>query len=376
VLGSLGDDPALALEVLGKLGNAVFGGITGQGSSPAIEVLEEHVPWLLRAGQRREALRAVQILDSIVRNQDRTESLHKRADIALRRIGRTNVMRSLLTQLKSTPGGDPETEELIYLLGSRSVARLLEELRDADERTLRLDLVDIFTVVGRMARAHGDDPDQVLAPLKLVLIPAAIAPPWYLVRNVVLVLGNVGTPNMRQELEVRLDQEQDSRILSEVALGLMNSASQETLELLGKSLLGGRLASPEAFRGLLPGLLKHGKKGTFKGIENLLRSGALDRNAVQVCQSTLIHELGQEAEAFLRRVLFARQFLSRRLIFSEEVRLATVDALAGVEGDWLDGLLERADKDPSQTVRARIAALRKEDATTGVQGAILDHQVD
>ncbi len=363
--------PGLALEVVGKLGNTIYGGATGVGEGPAIEVLEAHVPWLLQAGQRREALRAVQILDRLVADEQRTWSLRQRADIGLRRVGRSAVLRALLQQLKETPGGDPETEEVLYLLGARSVPRLLEELRDAPEKAVRLDLVDLLTVVGRMARAHGDDADAVLAPLDAVLDSGTQAP-WTLVRNVVLVLGNVGTPGMQARLQERLQEEQDPRVLSEIALGLMGSGSRETLQLLGSSLMGGRLASAEAFKSLLPALLEHDQKGTFKGLENLFTGGSLSPHATRASVTTLVAVLGERSEPFLRRVFTARPVFRRKLLFSEAVREAAIDALGEARGGWVDGLLQLAEQDPSARLRDRVADLRQQEAPTGIFKAIQD----
>jgi|GEM_PF-6387720 len=371
VIEALDDRPVLALEVLGKLGNAVYGGTTGEGSGPAIEVLEAHVPWLLQAGQRREALRAVQVLDSLVHDDGQTRSLRQRANTAMRRIARTSVIRSLLLQLRARDGGDPETEELLYLLGSRSVPRILEELRAGEDKAHRLDLVDVLTITGRMALAHGDDPDQVLAPLDAVL-DAGTQAPWFLVRNVVLVLGNVGTPKMRDRLEARLRDETEPRVLTEITLGLMTSASPETLKVLGASLLGGRLASPDAFRALLPALLEHDQKGTFKGLENLLRGGTLTVSAIAVSVSTLIDVLGERSEPFLKRVFTARPLFRRRLVFEERIRAPTVEALGQARGPWVDRLLQLAERDPSPRIRDRVADLRQEDAPTGVFRAVRD----
>jgi hypothetical protein len=371
VLEALDGKPFLALEVLGKLGNAVYGGTTGDGSGPAIEVLETHVPWLLQSGQRREALRAVQVLDRLVHDDQRTRSLRQRADIGLRRICRTSVVRSLLQQLKAFPGGDPETEELLYLLGSRSVARTLEELREADDKAVRLDLVDVLTVIGRMAQAHGDDPDEVFAPLDAVLDGGGQAP-WYLVRNVVLVLGRVGTPRMRERLVARLRDEQEPRVLTEITLGLMNSASKETLKVLGDSLLGGRLASAEAFQGLLPALLEHDQKGTFKGLENLLLGGTLSPHATRVSMNTLLHVLGERSEPFMKRVFNGRPLFRRRLVFDEATRAAAVEALGQARGPWVDRLLLLAERDPSAEIRDRVQDLRQEDSPTGVFRVVTD----
>ncbi len=371
VLDALEEKPGPAREAVSKLSNSVYGSPSGDAAAPAIEALEHLVPALLRSGHLLEPTRAVQVLSAMVSKEDHPGTLRARCNMALRRISRLGVLRSLLARLRAHPSGDPALEEVLFLLASSSVARLVEELRDADEREVRLDLVDVLTVVGRMAHARGQDADAVLAPLKRVL-ESGDTVPWYLVRNVALILGNVGTPGMREQLQARLREEREPRVISEVALGLMDSASPETVRLLGQTLFGGRLASPEAFEQLMPLLLEHDRRGTLKGIENLLLEGSLTPAAMTAALRALVITAEEESAPTLTRILTGRPLFRRNLSFSEPIRLAAVEALAAASGDWGKATLLKAASDPSTTVQARVQALVGEHEVTAVFAPVPD----
>ena len=132
-------------------------------------------------------------------------------------IGRL-VSRSLVRDVLSEMGkGNEEATAFLIGIGSTSIKKLVEQLADEEDGTMRRALIDLLTVIGKRNVA--------------TLMVSLRDPRWYVVRNVATVLGKTGNKAAVAPLAKALSHE-DARVRVEVLRALMPLAPNESARLL------------------------------------------------------------------------------------------------------------------------------------------------
>jgi HEAT repeat protein len=141
----------------------------------------------------------------------------------------------------------------IQKFGGRAVEEAIEFLRDAEDFSVRMKLVDVLKNI-------GEESVEVLA-------NNLDAREWYLRRNIVSIIGDIGDRAVIPRLE-KVIKDEDPRVRLELVRtytklgfkeGLMEALSDVSLEVKGEALRGLRsMVDAEEVIDLLPGLSESG----------------------------------------------------------------------------------------------------------------------
>ncbi|MCX7995040.1 MAG: HEAT repeat domain-containing protein [candidate division WOR-3 bacterium] len=147
----------------------------------------------------------------------------------------------------------PEVRSAIVKIGKDAVAELLMILKDAEDYSLRMKIIDILKNIGK----DGLE----------VLLKNIDAPEWYMRRNIVYILGEIGSSEMCPHLEILINDPED-RVRLELTRtftklnyesGLKNLLRDSAIEIRAEALRGLRkIISDDELIALLPSLKEKG----------------------------------------------------------------------------------------------------------------------
>lgn len=162
------------------------------------------------------------------------------------------VLPALISFLWET-GLYPEVRAAIIKFGKDSVAELLLTLKEAEDYSLRMKIVDILKNIGKDALE--------------ILLKNIDTPEWYLRRNILIILGEIGTQEICARLEI-LFTDPDDRVRLELVrtfiklnyeLGLKLLLGDSAIEVRAEALRGLKKSiSTEEINELLPALKEKG----------------------------------------------------------------------------------------------------------------------
>jgi hypothetical protein len=154
---------------------------------------------------------------------------------------------SMLFSMVWESGIFPEVRASIVKFGAAAVNQAIITLRDVEDYNIRMRLVDIMKNVGEKSSA--------------ILLKNLAAPEWYLRRNILTILQDVGTPEIVTQLEPLLNDE-DHRVRLELVKtftklehteGLLKALHDTSTEVTAEALKGlKKKLSAERFVELLP----------------------------------------------------------------------------------------------------------------------------
>jgi HEAT repeat protein len=157
------------------------------------------------------------------------------------------VALSILFSLIWESGIYPEVRSAIVKFGPAAVSQAMVTLRDVEDYNIRMRLVDIMKNIG----------DKSIT----VLIKNLSAPEWFLRRNILTILSDIGTPDVVHHLEPLVN-DADHRVRLELAKtfskmeytdGLLKLLHDEMVEVTAEALKGLKTKlSSEHFVELLP----------------------------------------------------------------------------------------------------------------------------
>ncbi|MEE8330403.1 MAG: HEAT repeat domain-containing protein [Acidimicrobiia bacterium] len=179
--------------------------------------------------------------------------------------------------------------ELMLMLGSPAVRRVLERLAVEEDTAARRSLIDLLAVLAR------DNPTPLLTSLS--------DDRWYVVRNVVAVLAKTGLPLAAEPIR-QATAHADPRVRLEALRGLVRLDSREATP----SVLNALGDPEERVRSGAVGLLRSLEGGTFeKRLQVILASGALPHSTlVGIAQHLVDHVPDSLADM---RALATRRFV-------------------------------------------------------------------
>jgi HEAT repeat protein len=273
----------------------------------------------LDRGQYREVFYVVLYLHRESQNQDASGQDAKRDCLldTVRMLVKGDVLDWLIQQMKSA-GGEAEAEaaeSILRALGKAGVVPVINTLCVERGLGARRRLVNVLVSIGEPS------------------VPWAVKmlddQRWFVVRNMVTVLGGVGSPEAQKAL-VRLSRDPDPRIRKEVARALgrgpVEEAEETLLALLEDRDQGVRLMAVKASAG-------HASRRVLDGVWRAYRKTPI-RSAHWELKVVALHTLGRmglgEAERLLLRVLCRRGWFFRDRWL--RVRCAAARALGQIGG--------------------------------------------
>jgi hypothetical protein len=217
----------------------------------------------------------------------------------LEQAAQSAVSAELVADLLTPPTAQMEkpARRLLALLREKSIPALLDRLADEPDRTRRKVLVDLLTEVGHLDVS--------------LFVSALEDPRWYLVRNVITILGKINAPTSAMHIEPQL-KHPDPRVRREVVRALAITGGVKAIgrirSTLNDSDEGVRLAAIAAL--------------------GSIRSEQSTSNLIEVVQARKRHSIRERKEALSSLALqpddAAARYLSRtatrRWPFSEASR--------------------------------------------------------
>ncbi len=175
--------------------------------SAKLQSLAESLIKQRRLQEASSILEAFQMIESGENSED--SALQALAANVLQNIATEDIINILLSEIDTQDREFSEAEAYsLVLLGTTTVERLLDRLRDSHNRSERNRVVQAVTRIGRPA-------------LKPVTERLGQEGPWYYLRNLILLLGRIGDEEQAEVLEKFLEHP-DSRVQREAVFGLQN----------------------------------------------------------------------------------------------------------------------------------------------------------
>ncbi|MDH3469909.1 MAG: HEAT repeat domain-containing protein [Acidimicrobiia bacterium] len=204
------------------------------------------------------------------------------------------VSRSLVRDVLSEMGkGNEEATAFLIGIGSTSIKKLVEQLAEEEDGTMRRALIDLLTVIGKRNVA--------------ALMASLRDPRWYVVRNVATVLGKTGNRAAVAPLTKALSHE-DARVRIEVLRALMPLAPNESARMLVDALADREKRVRHAAAALI-------KTSPAPELDAMLiegmEAGAMDDDTVAGVADALV-ERGSEVGLQGLRVLADRKFALKK----------------------------------------------------------------
>jgi HEAT repeat protein len=193
-----------------------------EGYIVAADNLAEVLPRLL---SQRQFITAEKVLrtfrDHASQDGGKSDAQRKKAEEIFTQFYDQQTLRALVRDSLSRGEEDSEAVAGLLRLGGKGIiSGLLETLAKEESRRVRQRLVQMLAAMG----------EEVLENVKEHLSDER----WYFVRNLVLIIGEVGDSRFIPHLEATLAHE-DPRVRSETALALMNMQTEGAVDLLIKA---------------------------------------------------------------------------------------------------------------------------------------------
>uniref|UniRef100_A0A7V3RH94 HEAT repeat domain-containing protein n=1 Tax=candidate division WOR-3 bacterium TaxID=2052148 RepID=A0A7V3RH94_UNCW3 len=147
----------------------------------------------------------------------------------------------------------PEVRSAITKIGKDAIPELLMTLKDAEDYSLRMKIIDILKNIGKVGLE--------------VLLKNIDAPEWYMRRNILTILADIGSPEICPQIEI-LNNDPDDRVRLELVRvfikmnyesGLRSLLRDSAIEVRAEALRGlKKNLTDEEIRELIPALKEKG----------------------------------------------------------------------------------------------------------------------
>ncbi len=245
----------------------------------------------------------------------------------------------------SKPGSEQNLPKLLEIFGEFTIKFLIARMASEENRKKRYKI------------------SLLIKSLKNAALPTLIDcfhdQKWFLVRNAILLIGEIGDPSVVSSLKEPL-QHTDHRVRRETVRALMKLGSNDAYDLIASALDDTDesvvIAAMEAL-----GNVKS-TKGILQMIRIVSRSNGHD-TADDLLRRAAIENLGKlKAKEAVPELM---QLLTKKGLFgmneSPEIRLEAIKALGEIGGeDALNALVQASEKDPHPNIREVAAVLLSE----------------
>ncbi len=261
----------------------------------------------------------------------------------LRQIGDASSLNALVDALHESEGGarDEEVVECINALGPSIIEQLINMLAEEQDRVRRARIVESIQIIGSAAE------NAILASLN--------DDRWYVVRNLTILLGDIGGERSIFSLEKVLNHK-DSRVVRAAIRSLNKIGTATASRVLGRAIERG---SDEVRAIVIPACAVAGNEAILPQLLDIVR-GKPQLAGSDAVRKKAIEALGKVGSRQAVKPL--AEILEKRSLFTMaedvETRLGAVRALGAIGGDEAVEALERAArKDPKEDVRHEAARL-------------------
>ena len=217
------------------------------------------------------------------------------------------------------PAGSAKKKENIYsliLLGTTTVEKLLDRLHDSHNRSERNRIIQVITKIGKTAELP-------------VMERLGQEGPWFYIRNLVLLVGKIGTGDHLEALESMLIHE-DYRVQREAVFAIQSIGGQQVVEIFLRKLFAVADETKIIIISVL-GLLK--SKRAVPDLIEIIETRNLGKtkktkNSILIKACEALGRIRDDiAEPALKKIASSKGFLSI-LSHDSEVRVAAKEALA------------------------------------------------
>jgi HEAT repeat protein len=185
-----------------------------------MSVLEDSLDMIIERGELDIAADIAEALRAGAANPEVSQEQRRRLERAIGRFSKPSDIRAIVHALKVYAQNSPENRSarrLISIMGSLAIEPLLEQLADEEDMSARKMLIDLL---GEMAPAY------------ILEMGAHVTDPrWYVVRNVVAILGTTRSPAVLPFIE-RTIRHADARVRREAIRALSAIPDRLAFEML------------------------------------------------------------------------------------------------------------------------------------------------
>lgn len=265
---------------------------------------------------------------------------------ALREMTDQAVISSLVEHLHTADGGrDKLVADCVRRLGGSLIEGLIAQLADEEDRVKRARLVEAIQIVGPAAES--------------AILVALSDERWYLVRNLAILLGEIGGERSIYSLE-KLLFHKDQRVARTAVRSLNKIAAPTAYRVLARAL---ERSSDDLRLNIIQTAVVAGDESMLPQLLEIARSKS-PMGSGEALRKKAIEALGKVGSPQALAVL--TEILEKRSLFAmaEDVdfRLCAARALGAIGGTEANDALDRAArKDPKEEVRLEARRLLGED---------------
>ena len=260
--------------------------------------------------QYSHAYDTIRSIKRIVDNTDRkvSEAVRLNAGNALEQISTREILTKLLTTFLEAGEGSDTAGSLLSEMGETSARYQIEHLMKSESRFERKRLLDLIKQSGKIARQLLQE--QLQQPS-----------PWYVHRNVIRLLGEMGEPSILLKLQPFLDHD-DLRVQQETLSAAGRLGGEDISEFLIRALIH----VDDSLKAKAASLMKIFPDERFVGhLTELLESTApfqgKNKDTLQIAICRALAAIGsRKALVSLQRVVQSKNVLGKAA-FSESVRM-------------------------------------------------------
>ena len=342
------DTAELRTEVLGLLSRQLGGELTVALGSSLLQACEELVSATIDAGSLHTVAAFCEQLDQLT---DQDHELAGRAGAARVYMSSPELIEKMVRKMEVLPKDQCDLiRKILRGFGHSAMPQLFELMMTQERKSVRLSLAEVMNYHLREADSEVDL-DELTAPLLREL--STNNNPWYVKRNVVYILGSVRTPVCQRALLRLAGQDEDPRVLTEVARGLLNSTSDVARSILGKLAWDPRFSDAAGLFEVIRALYPHSPERVLAGLEQRLGGKDVTSAVAQGTLLGLVWSAEQAALPFLSRILTEQKggLIKKRPLWSDTVRAAALEALATMRGQDARAALQLGREDKVSAIR-------------------------
>ncbi len=269
---------------------------------------------------------------------DENADIQRQLGSVLDRIGEGTTLRGLIDQTVQNPGSLDRARRVIVMLGERALRPLINALKESTVMQERVRLMQLL-------REFGDTQQP------LILDELRASNPWYVHRNLLQVLEEIGTPAALETIADKLRHE-DSRVRAGALTAAVRIGREQASSYLLISLQD---EDPDVRARALSLVGFCPTERVLEQVLRLLQPQRLGRDEAESVQLAAVLALGhfaaEDAYLALIEILQPRLFSPFRRK-SDEVRSAAVSALVNhLDKPGAAEAIQQATRDRSMTVR-------------------------
>ncbi len=349
LLAELNDtaDSELRTQVLGQLSLQIVADVSDPLGTSLLQACEELVPATIDDGNLNTVASFIEQLDLL---NDASSALQGRAEAAQVYMSSPALIEKMVRKMEVLPRDQCDLiRKILRGFGHSAMPQLFSLMMTQERKSVRLSLAEVMHHHLRGAE-NSADLDELTAPLLRELGRDSNA--WYVKRNVVYILSSVQTPVCQRALLRLAGQDEDPRVLTEVARSLAQTDSDVAQTILGKLAADPRFSDAAGLFEVVCTLYGKDPQRVLSGLEERL-SGKEVASAVAEGSLLGLAWVAEESSLpFFRRLLTEQKGgFRKRALWADSVRSAAIEAIATIRGKEARAVLELGRDDKVSEIR-------------------------